>query len=202
MKKLKQRKMKLPWDHPTKKGWSWDLNPGSVALESLLWATDSWSCIYSVLFIYPWKQTKTGGSCEESAGTSSIGAPGSAGERKGTSIKAVSECLVSTDMRGASVIHTWAALHIDWISPLAPFDLFVVSGILILPYLTSFKENTYLDSVWSWTQPTDPLHNNECICEYNLSKKSLKIVLLMSLSFTIIPKRSQVAFLKIIYTYL
>ena len=91
---------------------------------------------------------KTGGSCEEkSRGTSSIWSHGSAGERKGTSIKAVSECLVSTDMRGASVIHTWAALHINRIPPLAPFDLFVVFGILILPYLTSFKENTYLDSV-------------------------------------------------------
>ena len=25
----------LPGDHPTNKGWSWDLNPGGLALESL-----------------------------------------------------------------------------------------------------------------------------------------------------------------------
>lgn len=38
-------------------------------------------------------------------------------------------------MRGAGVIHTWAALHINRVLSLAPFDLFVAFGALILPYI-------------------------------------------------------------------
>lgn len=172
MKKLKQRKVKLPWDHPTNKGWSWDLNAGGLALESLLWATDSWSCMYSFPFIYPWKQTvrqqeRARRRSQEECTLSGPTALQVSGRAHAVKAVCLSALWPHRHVWCWCYPHVGCSSHQHGIIPCPIWPICSIwgsnSSIHFRINLTSFKENTYLDSVWSWTQSTDQLDNNESI---------------------------------------